>query len=250
MFTVLFVWKPRVRHYIRPLLVAVLVINFQDVSSLKYCLKTQQSVTADLSSFIDASLKIVPELDDHTYLTALPRGTGRTASETSTRGDTPDIHYRDSDGERCTFVPRDRTSLVSDSGSPADKRAKGDHEVLLMDSSSPPVDDIAVDTCLVVSASTKDRAQILRLDGINNAKALQNGILDLWGLKIGSIESVSVLYRWWSDKALEFRLDNTADFEFLRERVEKYDGSKGNCVVEFCVKVKEAGENEDYVVVT
>ncbi|KAI9703377.1 MAG: hypothetical protein M1836_007945 [Candelina mexicana] len=191
----------------------------------------------------------LPELDDHTILTALPRGAGRTASETSTRG-SPHIHYRDSDGVGCTFARRDRTSLVSDSESPVDERAKGHHGVLSMDSPSPPADDIAVDTCLVVSASTKDRAQILRLDDINNAKALQTGILDLWGLKIGSIESVSVLYRWWSEKVLEFRLNNTADFEFLRERVKKYDGSKGNCVVEFYVTVKATGENGDYVVVT
>ncbi len=99
--------------------------------------------------------------------------------------------------------------------------------------------DVPNDTCLVISVSNKDHAQLLYLQDYNNAEALQAGILGLWKLRLESVESVSVRYRWWSERALGFRLNNVADFKFLLERVRRYDGSKGNCVVELHVKVKE-----------
>ncbi|KAI9743424.1 MAG: hypothetical protein M1835_002918, partial [Candelina submexicana] len=52
-------------------------------------------------------------------------------------------------------------------------------------------------------------------------------------MKDAEIATVAVKFGWWSDEWLEYEFDSPYSFEFMLERIRRYDGSAGNCMVAF-----------------
>ncbi|KAI9703373.1 MAG: hypothetical protein M1836_007941 [Candelina mexicana] len=100
----------------------------------------------------------------------------------------------------------------------------------------PTAEEIIADTIIAVSVNNSFASFTFRLQDYFGAEEFADKLRDICKNYLRKTlcyePPVGAKYAWWSDEWIYYDLgEETDSFEFLLERVRKYDGSDGNCMV-------------------